>query len=263
MRNIATAMMIVTLTIASHGQTSKPVSSVKSSQGQPFWRAKVMENEPVLFIRNEGKPFATGKLLFMPSAKPTIMAPDLVMKYEEGKDYVWKPGSNMIELTAGTRIPFKTSAEMVPPPGSPNTLMGVLFAEGYFFHDLQVQVSYPHVDKWPLQDAPVAVLALQVHERSRACPGHAALGSFPHPAGKVAGLVQHHPIPNAVRLAGRGHRAPDVRWLGGWSLRVVEAVVVDHRHRRVAVFMQHGMGGEIFPVGVAFLRAAIRHPQHI
>ena len=149
-------MMIATLTIASHGQTSKPVSSAKSSLGQPFWRAKVMENEPVLFIRNEGKPFATGKLLFMPSAKPTIMAPDLVMKYEEGKDYVWKPGSNIIELTAGTRIPFKTSAEMVPPPGSPNTMMGVLFAEGYFFHDLQVQVSYPHVDKWPLQDAPPA-----------------------------------------------------------------------------------------------------------
>ena len=149
-------MMIATLTIASHGQTSKPVSSAKSSLGQPFWRAKVMENEPVLFIRNEGKPFATGKLLFMPSAKPTIMAPDLVMKYEEGKDYVWKPGFNIIELTAGTRIPFKTSAEMVPPPGSPNTLMGVLFAEGYFFHDLQVQVSYQHVDKWPLQDAPEA-----------------------------------------------------------------------------------------------------------
>ena len=128
----------------------------KSSLGQPFWRAKVMENEPVLFIRNEGQPVATGKLLFMPSAKPTIMAPDLVMKYEEGKDYVWKPGSNIIELTAGTRIPFKTSAEMVPPPGSPNTMMGVLFAEGYFFHDLQVQVSYPHVDNWPLQDAPEA-----------------------------------------------------------------------------------------------------------
>ena len=128
----------------------------KSSQGQPFWRRKVMENEPVLFIRNEGKTVAAGKLLFVPSAKPTVMAPDLVMKYEEGKDYVWKPGSDTIELTAGTRVPFKTSAEMVPPPGSPNTLMGVLFSEGRFFHDLQVQVSYPHAGGWPLQDAPPA-----------------------------------------------------------------------------------------------------------
>ncbi|MEI6784013.1 MAG: SGNH/GDSL hydrolase family protein [Verrucomicrobiota bacterium] len=153
---VTTAMMIVTLAMASHGQTTAPASAARSPQGQPFWRGKVMENEPVLFIRNEGKPAATGKLLFVPSAKPTVMAPDLVMKYEEGKDYVWKPGSNTIELTAGTRIPFKTSVEMVPPPGSPNTLMGVLFSEGRFFHDLQVQVSYPHAGVWPWQDAPQA-----------------------------------------------------------------------------------------------------------
>jgi lysophospholipase L1-like esterase len=61
-------------------------------------------------------------------------------------------------LTAGTRIPFKTSAEMVPPAGSPNTLLGVLFSEGRFFHDLQVLVSYPHAADWPLQDAPQAQL---------------------------------------------------------------------------------------------------------
>jgi len=149
---LTASMLIATLTMASHGQTTALAASAGSPQGQPFWRGKVMENEPVLFIKSEGKPAATGKLLFVPSAKPTVMAPDLVMKYEEGKDYVWKPGSNTIELTAGTRIPFKTSAEMVPPPGSPNTLMGVLFSEGRFFHDLQVQVSYPHAEDWPLQD---------------------------------------------------------------------------------------------------------------
>jgi hypothetical protein len=32
--------------------------------------------------------------------------------------------------------------------------MGVLFSEGRFFHDLQVQVSYPHAADWPLPDAP-------------------------------------------------------------------------------------------------------------
>ena len=58
-------------------------------------------------------------------------------------------GSNTIELTTGSRIPFKTAAEMVPPPGSPNTLIGVLFSEGRFFHDLQVQVTYAHAATGP------------------------------------------------------------------------------------------------------------------
>ena len=113
MSTIITTALLAVLTISVHGQTAAPASAGRSPQGQSFWRCKVMENEPVLFIRNEGQPAATGKLIFVPGAKPTVMAPDLVMKYEEGKDYVWKPGSNTIELTAGTRIPFKTSAEML------------------------------------------------------------------------------------------------------------------------------------------------------
>jgi lysophospholipase L1-like esterase len=125
------------------------------SLGQPFWRSKVMENEPVLFIQEEGKPVASGKLLFTPSAKPRITHPDLVMQYEEGKDYFWKPGANTIELTASSRIPFKTAAQMVPPAGSPNMFATVLHSEGHFFHDLQVQVSYWHNnDAWTLPDTP-------------------------------------------------------------------------------------------------------------
>jgi acyl-CoA thioesterase-1 len=125
-----------------------------TSDGVPFWRSKVMQDEPILFIQEDGKPVATGRLLFTPRATPTISDPDHTMKYEDGKDYVWKPGSDTIELTATSRIPFKTAAQMVPPPGSPNTLNGVLFSEGRFFHDLQVQVTYEHAGTWALQDSP-------------------------------------------------------------------------------------------------------------
>ena len=76
-----------------------------------------MVNEPVLFVRDEGKAVATGKLLFVPGGKPTITDPEFKIKYDDGKDYVWKPGSDVIELTADSRIPFKTAAQMVPPPG--------------------------------------------------------------------------------------------------------------------------------------------------
>ena len=123
--------------------------------GEPFWRSQAMDNEPVLFIQEEGKQLATGKLLFIPSEKFRITHPDRVMQYEEGKDFTWKPGTNIIELTLTSRIPFKTAAQMVPPAGSPNMFTTVLHSEGHFFHDLQVQVSYWHkTDAWTLPDKP-------------------------------------------------------------------------------------------------------------
>jgi lysophospholipase L1-like esterase len=119
--------------------------------GEPLWRSQASDHEPVLFIQEEGKPLATGKLLFIPSEKFRITHADQVMPYEEGKDYTWKPGTNIIELTFTSRIPFKTAAQMVPPKGSPNMFATVLHSEGHFFHDLQVQVSYWHkTDPWPL-----------------------------------------------------------------------------------------------------------------
>ena len=119
--------------------------------GAPLWRSEASDNEPVLFIQEEGKKLATGKLLFIPSEKFRITHPDQVMQYEEGKDFTWKPGTNIIELTFSSRIPFKTAAQMVPPKGSPNMFATVLHSEGHFFHDLQVQVSYWHKnDKWPV-----------------------------------------------------------------------------------------------------------------
>jgi lysophospholipase L1-like esterase len=116
-----------------------------------------MENEPILFIREKDRALATGKLLFTPRAPLLLLHPDLKTAYVEGKDYLWKPGSDTIELTADSKIPFKTAEEMIPPPGSPNTYQGVLFSEGRFFHDLQVQATYRHAGTWTWTPPPPSV----------------------------------------------------------------------------------------------------------
>lgn len=112
-----------------------------------------MVNEPVLFVQAKDAPVATGKLLFTPSGKLKITHPDLMMVYEDGKDYIWKPETGTIELTPTSRIPFKTSAQLTP-GGGPNTLTGVLWSEGHFFHDLQVQVTYEHTDEFAWKPTP-------------------------------------------------------------------------------------------------------------
>ena len=112
-----------------------------------------MKNEPILFIQEEGHPCATGKLLFIPTSQPELTSPDYVQKYEAGKDYNWTPGTAIIELTSGSRIPFKTGAQMKPETGGKE---GRLWNEGHYFHDLQVQASYPHADVWTWQPVPIA-----------------------------------------------------------------------------------------------------------
>ena len=119
----------------------------------PFWRSPQMVGEPVLFVQEEGQPAATGRLAFVPMSPPRVQSPDGQTVFVDGRDYAWQQGSNRITLLPGSRIPSKTAAEMVPPAGSPNTLFGVLFAEGHFFHDLQMQVSYQHPVEWPLPSA--------------------------------------------------------------------------------------------------------------
>ena len=143
------------LLLADDGSEKAERSGPGKVLGEPLWRSQSSDHEPVLFIQEEGQPLATGKLLFIPSEKFQITHPDHTMIYEEGKDYTWKPGTNLIELTLTSRIPFKTAAQMVPPQGSPNMFATVLHSEGRFFHDLQVQVSYWHkTDPWPVEVKP-------------------------------------------------------------------------------------------------------------
>ena len=133
----------------------KPVTA-----GKPIWEAGSIQNEPLLFIQEEGQGSATAKLLFTPSAGLRITHPDLTMTYNPDKDYVWVPGSKVVTLTVSSRIPFKTQAQMFPPKGSPNMFGDVLHSESHYFHDLQVQASYLTAEKWegPVPTAETAKL---------------------------------------------------------------------------------------------------------
>ncbi len=58
-------------------------------------------------------------------------------------------GSNLL-LPEGSRIPFRKESELFVPKGSPNSIghktgqpnVSLLFGEGHFFHDQQVEVTY-------------------------------------------------------------------------------------------------------------------------
>lgn len=134
-----------------------PVAEPKHAAAPvPFWAAAEVSGDPLFFVKPEGDAAqASAELFHVPSAPPVIRSATLEVTYEAGKDYTWEPGSRRILLTAGSRIPFKTTAELHPAPNTPNSYRShrdgkawMLFGEGRFFHDLQCVASYPTSGKW-------------------------------------------------------------------------------------------------------------------
>lgn len=87
---------------------------------------------------------------------PQLESANRKVTYEPGKDFTWKPGSRTIELTAHSRVPFKTDAEIYSSPTDQDSFAGskshpgkvLLFAEGPPFHDAQAVARYVSAERW-------------------------------------------------------------------------------------------------------------------
>ena len=121
----------------------------------PFWNTSTMKGESLFFIREDPGQPACASLLFSPDKIISVMSATEETVFEEGRDYLMESGSRIITLTENSRIPDKTSEEMYPPKGSPQSINGyrgtdknLFFSEGHVFHDLQVSVTYTHRGSW-------------------------------------------------------------------------------------------------------------------
>ena len=131
------------------------LTKLPAVEAPPFWAAGEVQGDPLFFVQAEGESAAKAVLLFTPDKPPVIRSATLETAYAAGTDYEWKPGSREITLPAGSRIPFKTAAELHPAPNSPHSYNGfrdgkswMLFGEGRYFHDLQGAASYPTKEEW-------------------------------------------------------------------------------------------------------------------
>ena len=113
-----------------------------------------MENEP-LFFTGEAKTAATASLLRVPTEAPALTSSDRATAFGAGRDFTWQPGSRVLTLTADSRIPFMTTAELHPAPDSPNsykhqrgTDAWMFYGPGRVTHDLQCAASYATSDDW-------------------------------------------------------------------------------------------------------------------
>ena len=118
---------------------------------EPFWPSATMRGEGLFFVQEQPGALPKSNLLFAPEKVLSVRSADERTEYQEGKDYVLDAKAQALVLPAGSRIPFKTAAELKPVPNAPHSIGAcvdgkhhLLFSEGHFFHDLQATVTYTH-----------------------------------------------------------------------------------------------------------------------
>mgnify|MGYP001104599941 CR=1 FL=1 len=133
---------------------AEPIDSAKLLRG-PWDEGEVL-GESVLFMKGkEGAPRA--RLLYDVDKLTAVRGADGRTTFEAGRDFRPLEDGSGLELTADSRIPFLSETDLFRPKGSPISIghkagdpeTSVLFDNGHFFHDHQVEVSYaPRASKW-------------------------------------------------------------------------------------------------------------------
>jgi acyl-CoA thioesterase-1 len=110
-----------------------------------------MHGESLFFIRESADQRPAAALLYPARKVLKVVYTPTGALLEEGRDFVISEGGTKLLLPEGSRIPFRTREDLFPAPGSPNSYpkkrdddRHMLFGEGHFFHDMQVEATYTH-----------------------------------------------------------------------------------------------------------------------
>ena len=123
---------------------------------RPFWVGEVVERESVLFVRDEGGQEARAAVLFPIVQVLSVHNSAGDVTYEEGRDYVFEPGSREIVLPAGSRIVATVPADLRRPAGTQKYSLthrdgnGEIFFGGRLeYAAMQTCITYRHErGKW-------------------------------------------------------------------------------------------------------------------
>jgi acyl-CoA thioesterase I len=151
MRRFLPAIAIALAVAVAHAEQPAKPWTFDAALLRPFWRSNVMEGESVLLMKANVSAQPKASLLFPPTRIIAVRNSAGSITYEEGRDYLWKPGTREISLPAGSRIVFKTPQQFRRPPRSQlftlthrDGMGEILFGGGHEYHDMQTVVTYEH-----------------------------------------------------------------------------------------------------------------------
>ncbi len=136
---------------------------------EPFWRSTTVHRESVLCVKEAADRAADGRLLFPATKIVAVHSADGRKQFELGRDFTLSDDGSRLVLTEKSAIPFLRHDELFPPQGKlplwkrgaaegPQALAHktgdpethVLFNNGHWFHDQQIEVTYQRAaSDWP------------------------------------------------------------------------------------------------------------------
>jgi arylsulfatase A-like enzyme/lysophospholipase L1-like esterase len=128
----------------------------------PFWRSTTVYRESVLFVQEGTDPLAKGKLLFPAQRILAVHSANGKESFTENVDFHLSPDRRQLIRVAKSAIPFLQGSDLFMPKGTRPVWMGgpqpavpcalphkagdpethLLFDNGHWFHDQQIEVTY-------------------------------------------------------------------------------------------------------------------------
>jgi lysophospholipase L1-like esterase len=170
---ILTACLTVTTAVPTLAdEPKKPQWQYSPELLRPFWEGDTVEGESVLFIRETEKGEAKTAVLFPIQEILAVRNSAGDVTYENGRDYVWRPGSREIVLPAGSRIVSRTGQDLRRPANSQKYQLThrdgngeIFFGARLEYAEMQTCVTYRHAPglwKGPLPEFRPRVLARSI-----------------------------------------------------------------------------------------------------
>ncbi len=137
---------------------------------EPFWRSATVFRESVLCVEDNPNQPATGKLLFPATKILSVHTANGQKQFLEGIDFTIAADGKQIIRTEKSKIPYLKSSDLFMPRGARPVWAGgaqpavpcalphklgdpethLLFDNGHWFHDQQIEVTYVRTtEDWP------------------------------------------------------------------------------------------------------------------
>ena len=135
-----------------------------------------MHGESVLFVQDNPGDRPRASLLFQPTRILSVRNSSGEVTYQEGRDYIWKPGTKEIVLPPESSISFQRPQDLRRPANSQRYALThrdgngeILFGGEHEYHDMQTTVSYEYdPNTWAGPRPSLAEQAVAAHDRKTA-----------------------------------------------------------------------------------------------